>query len=153
MSTSEDENKIVEPENAYNVIEKAYSELLSNRGVSAAYGTPVSVGNVTVIPTAETLSVIGIGVGSMYGSGQAPSQSAGEQQAGKGGAGGGGGGGRTFSRPVAVVVIDQQSVRVEPVVDITQIGLAALTAFGIMFAFGLGLVKSSDVLRRLKGNK
>ncbi len=43
---------------------------------------------------------------------------------------GGGGGGFAQSRPVAVIVIDRDGVRVEPVVDVTKLGLAALTVFG-----------------------
>jgi uncharacterized spore protein YtfJ len=53
---------------------------------------------------------------------------------GSGGGGGGGGGGRVFSRPVAVVVASPEGVRVEPVLDVTKIALAALTAGGFMLA-------------------
>ena len=45
-----------------------------------------------------------------------------------------GGGGRTFSRPVAVVIVGPEGVRVEPVMDVTKVALAALTAFGFMFS-------------------
>ena len=40
---------------------------------------------------------------------------------------GAGGGGAAYSRPVAVVIIYPNGVRVEPRVDATKIGLAALT--------------------------
>ncbi|MCL4561015.1 MAG: hypothetical protein M1281_10410, partial [Chloroflexi bacterium] len=58
----------------------------------------------------------------------------------RGGAGGGGGGGgRTFSRPVAVIVITPEDVIVSPVVDITKIALAALTTFGFMLGVLRGM--------------
>jgi hypothetical protein len=37
-----------------------------------------------------------------------------------------------FSRPVAVIIASPEGVRVEPVVDVTKIALAALTAAGFM---------------------
>jgi uncharacterized spore protein YtfJ len=52
---------------------------------------------------------------------------------GAGGGGGGGGGGRILSRPVAVIIADEDGVRVEPVFDRTKVALAALTAFGFIF--------------------
>ena len=52
----------------------------------------------------------------------------------QGGSGsGGGGGGWNFSRPVAVVVASADGVHVQPVIDVTKIALAALTAAGFMF--------------------
>jgi uncharacterized spore protein YtfJ len=48
---------------------------------------------------------------------------------------GAGMGGFAQSRPVAVVIIDGDGVRVEPVVDATKLGIAALTVFGSMFFF------------------
>ncbi len=51
-----------------------------------------------------------------------------------GGGVGGGGGGRTLSRPVASIVVDPNGVRVEPIVDVTKLWLAALTAAGFCFA-------------------
>jgi len=57
-----------------------------------------------------------------------------DQGANVGGGGGGGGGGRAFARPVAAIVVTPNGVRVKPIVDVTKIALAALTAFGFMFA-------------------
>ena len=50
----------------------------------------------------------------------------------RGGGGGGGGGGFSVGRPIAVVSISAEGVQVKPVVDVTKLGIAALTAFGAM---------------------
>lgn len=46
--------------------------------------------------------------------------------------GGGGGGGGASGRPVAVISVGEDGVRVEPVVDVTKIAIAFFTAFGSM---------------------
>ncbi len=51
-----------------------------------------------------------------------------------GGGNGAGGGGRVLSRPVAAIVITPSGVRVEPIVDATKLGMAALTAAGFCLA-------------------
>lgn len=66
-------------------------------------GEPITVGEATMIP----LSSVGFGFGAGGGSGPAPGQ--GGQGAG-GGTGGGGG-----IKPVAVLIVDRQGVRLEPV--------------------------------------
>jgi len=47
--------------------------------------------------------------------------------------GGGGGGGGASGRPVAVISLSEEGVRVEPVVDATKVALAFFTALGSMF--------------------
>jgi uncharacterized spore protein YtfJ len=95
--------------------------------VSSAFGEPVQSGDNLIIPAAEVLAGVGFGVGAGFGRGDKEDKS-------QGGGSGGGGGGRVFSRPVAVVVASPEGVRVEPVVDVTKIALAALTAGGFMLA-------------------
>lgn len=101
----------------------------------AVYGEPVTQGEYTVI-TASEISV-GLGYGYGGGGGMGPGQ-AGEEgvpEAGEavGYGSGGGGGGGSGARPVAVIEIGPNGVRVEPVVDPTKIVLAFFTAFGAMF--------------------
>jgi len=109
-------------------------KFLEAADVSAVYGAPIQNGEVVIIPTAEVLSGMGFGMG--YGGG--------EDQAGDTGSGlGGGGGGRVLSRPVAVVVVTPDEVRVEPVVDITKIALAALTAGGFMMGMLIRMTRGS----------
>jgi uncharacterized spore protein YtfJ len=98
---------------------------LETADVNRVYGQPVEHEGSLIIPAAEVVAGMGFGAG--YGAGGP------QDEDGGGSGGGGGGGGKTVSRPVAVIVADQNGVRVEPVVDPTKIALAALTAFGFMF--------------------
>ena len=107
-------------------LQETMTHFLDAANVAVVYGKPVKSGETQIIPTAEVLSVMGFGVG--FGSGSDSE----EGQRNEGSGGGGGGGGRVLSRPVAVVIASPQGVRVEPVLDITKIALAALTAAGFM---------------------
>jgi uncharacterized spore protein YtfJ len=102
-------------------------EFLAAADVRVVYGEPILHDDTMIIPTAEVLCGLGFGVGS--GSGTSMDN---QEKPAQGSGSGGGGGGRILSRPVAVIVASPEGVRVEPVVDITKIGLAALTAFGFM---------------------
>ncbi len=118
-------------------------KFLEAASVDAVFGIPVQHEDTLVIPAAEILSGMAFGVG--YGSGTGPveakegEESKPAQMAG-GSGGGGGGGGRILSRPVAVVIASPQGVRVEPVVDVTKIALAALTAVGFMVGMTLRML-------------
>jgi uncharacterized spore protein YtfJ len=102
-------------------------EFLAAADVRVVYGEPIQHEDTMIIPTAEVLCGLGFGVGS--GSGTSPDN---PEKPAQGEGSGGGGGGRILSRPVAVIVASPEGVRVEPVVDITKIALAALTAMGFM---------------------
>ncbi len=56
---------------------------------------------------------------------------------------GSGVGGFAQARPVAVIIMESDGVRVEPVVDVTKLGLAALTAFGGMAFFLSRMLRQS----------
>jgi uncharacterized spore protein YtfJ len=103
-------------------------EFLASADVSVVYGEPIQHEDTLIIPTAEVLCGMGFGVG--RGGGTSAAQEDGNPSVGTGI--GAGGGGKVLSRPVAVVVASPEGVRVEPVVDITKIALAALTALGFM---------------------
>ncbi|MHB0871819.1 MAG: GerW family sporulation protein [Chloroflexota bacterium] len=94
-------------------------DLISMGRANAAFGDPRTVGDRTVIPVAEVMYGFGAGMGS----GQGP----GPQGQPSGGSGGGSGGG-VRTRPIAAIVIGPEGVSVQPVVDVTQIGMAALVA-------------------------
>lgn len=111
---------------AVDSVQQTMNQFLDTADVSVVFGEPIKNGETQIIPSAEVLTVMGFGAG--YGSGSNVDN--GEQNDGSGG--GGGGGGRVLSRPVAVVVASPTDVRVEPVVDVTKIALAALTAAGFM---------------------
>lgn len=116
------------------IVQETMEALLAVADVSAVYGEPIEHGDTIIIPAAEVLCGMGFGLG--YGEGSesvADREGKDTPRAGNSGrGGGGGGGGRSFSRPVAVIVAEPDGVRVEPVVDVTKIALAALTAAGFM---------------------
>lgn len=114
-----------EPNAEVLVVEDTLDKFIATADVEVVYGEPIQHGETVIVPTAEVLAGLGFGLG--YGSGSS------EDEGSTGRGGGGGGGGRVLSRPVAVVVASPEGVRVEPVVDVTKIGLAALTAAGFMF--------------------
>jgi uncharacterized spore protein YtfJ len=108
----------------------------------AAFGEPVTVGGQTVLGAAEVFVAVGFGGGG----GSSPSPSLAESDSGLAqptaptesgtsasdiGAGVGVGG-AAHARPVALIIFDGNGVRVEPVVDVTKLALAGITAFGGM---------------------
>ncbi len=105
----------------------ALDRLFAAADVRRVYGEPVRLGETTILPAAEVLSIAGFGMGSGAG---ARTDALGKH---RGGGGGGGGGGRTLARSVAVIVSTPDGVRVQPVLDVTKIALAALTAAGFVF--------------------
>ncbi len=118
--------RMFDPTDSINFADKTVSKLLDAAKVEAAYGQPVQYADATIIPTAEVLSFAWVGSGS----------GGGKSDTGEniGGGSGAGGGGRVLSRPVAAIVITSSGVRVEPILDTTKVGLAALTAAGFALA-------------------
>ena len=107
----------------------------------AVFAPPVTVGGRTVISAAELL--VGMGIGGGGGPSPATEGQAEGENAGMGMGMGAGGGGYAQSRPVAVIIIDGDGVRVEPVVDVTKLGLAAITVLGSMFFFLARMMRGS----------
>lgn len=126
-------------------IQDTLETMLDSADVRRVFAEPVEKGDVSLIPAAEIVSVVGMGAGS--GTGTTEDEQSG-RQVGRGG--GGGGGGKAFSRPVAVIVASPQGVRVEPVIDVTKIGLTAITAAGFMLAVFLRLARPKRALKELK---
>jgi uncharacterized spore protein YtfJ len=119
-------DKRLDPNLGLNTIQTSMDKFLNAASVEAVYGTPIRQGENIVIPAAEVLSIAGFGLGA-GGSSRASDDS---EDAGSGS--GGGGGGRVLARPVAAIVISPTGVRIEPIVDVTKIGLAVLTTLGFM---------------------
>lgn len=119
-------------------VQEILEKFLDTARVEAVYGQPVQHGSTLIIPTAEVLTGMGFGMG--FGGGEAPQEEEKDipaeepeeesKRGGTGAGGGGGGGGQSLSRPVAVIIADQDGVRIEPVFDRTKVALAALTALG-----------------------
>lgn len=127
--------------------DESMNRFLDAAGVDAAYGQPVQHGDNMIIPAAEVLGTLGIGYG---GGGGYASPQEGKPEPEYGGGKGGGGGGKVFSRPVAVIISSGQGVRVEPVFDITKLGLAALTAAGFMIGTIFSMRSYRKVARDFK---
>jgi uncharacterized spore protein YtfJ len=122
------------------MIEQETARLHAEKIFSAAqagvvYGQPVTAQGYTVITASEVLAGGGYG----FGSGTAP-----DAQGASTAGGGGGGGGFSSARPVAAIVIGAEGVKVEPIVDVTKLAVAGITAWGVM----LGTVMRMRSARR-----
>lgn len=145
-SLSPDFDDMEDAAEAVEAVQNTLDAFIETADVGRVYGEPVQNGEVTLIPAAEVLVGLGFGVGYGYG------QGGDEENEGSGGGGGGGGGGRTLSRPVAVVVASPEGVRVEPVIDVTKVALAALTAGGFMLATLLRIAGPKKSLKKLEAD-
>lgn len=125
-NTDIEEKEIViqDPGQAIDMAQETMEAFIETADVSKVYGEPIVHEDTLIIPAAEVLAVAGFGAG--YGSG-GPEEAGGE-------GGGAGGGGQTFSRPVAVIIADNNGVRIEPVMDPTKIAMTFFTALGFMVA-------------------
>jgi uncharacterized spore protein YtfJ len=121
------ENEMSSSTAGLETIQRTLDQFLESAKVEAVYGQPVQHGDTMIIPSAEVVSIMGFGLGSGVNTGQ---DQDGKKENNEGM--GGGGGGRVFSRPVAVIVASPEGIRIEPVVDITKVILAALTTIGFM---------------------
>ncbi len=112
----------------------ATQSIFSATRVGAVYGDPIQAGDYTIITASEVVAGSGFGFGRGMGSAPASASSSNGEAAkateATGGGGGGGGGGGSTARPVALIVIGPNGVEVRPVVDVTKIAVAALTAWG-----------------------
>ena len=102
----------------------------------AVYGEPVASGEYAVITASEILVAAGSGYGVGGGTGaetlETETAVEGEEDEGTGFGGGGGGAGVSMGRPVATIDIGPNGVQVQPMVDVTKIGLAFFTTIGAM---------------------
>ena len=119
------EMDINDPGQAIDMVQETLETFLETADVSRVYGQPHEHQDSLIIPAAEVVSAMGFGA--FYGVGVPRAEDGG------GSGGGGGGGGKAFGRPVAVIIADEDGVRIEPVFDPTKIALTALTALGFIF--------------------
>jgi uncharacterized spore protein YtfJ len=120
---------VVEQMRAQN--DKIVDKIYSAAQPGAVFSPPVVSGEYTVITASEVMGFGGFGFGTGSGSPQAAesaTENGRETQTVSGG--GGGGGGSSVGRPVAAIVIGPEGVKVEPIVDVTKIALAGITAWG-----------------------
>lgn len=100
-------------------IMKAMTSIQEGASVKQVFGEPQTVGDRTVIPVAA------VSYGFGFGYGRGTERGNGDATPGREG-GGGGGGGQVRARPVAVLEITPERVRVEPIVDASRIALAGI---------------------------
>ncbi|CAG0968684.1 hypothetical protein ANRL3_01352 [Anaerolineae bacterium] len=110
-----------DPSPSFQMMQNSLDKLADAAKVTAVYAEPIKHGDTVVIPSAEVLTGFALGFGMGGGKDQNVNT-------------GGGGGGRSLARPVAAIVITPNAVRVEPIVDVTKIALAAFTTAGFMLA-------------------
>jgi len=134
-------------ETGLDVIQNTMEEFLATSDVRVVYGEPIQHDDTMIIPTAEVLCVLAFGIGS--GSGTNADQN--PEKPSQGSGSGGGGWGRALSRPVAVVVASPEGVRVDPVVDLTKIALAGLTALGFMVGMMFRMSSRRHALPDIEG--
>lgn len=131
---------LLDTDQTLDFLQDTFDNFLAAADVEAVYGAPVEHGDNLVLPAAEVVSAMGFGVGS----------GSGGDDEGNGGSGtGGGGGGRVFSRPVAVVISSPEGVRVEPVIDLTKLAIAAVTTLAFMLSFVSRLRDPKKMLKDL----
>jgi uncharacterized spore protein YtfJ len=96
---------------------------------SAVFSAPVVSGPYTIITASEVAAAGGFGFGTGSGSRQASGEALPSGQPAPIANGGGGGGGGSTGRAVAAIVIGPDGVKVQPIVDVTKVGLAAIGAW------------------------
>jgi uncharacterized spore protein YtfJ len=102
---------------------------------SAIFSQPVVHGEYAVITASETIGGLGYGFGGGGGVDNSKNADADAESgpASYGSGGGGGGGGSILARPVAVISIGPDGVRVEPIMDPTKVAIAFLTTMAAIF--------------------
>ena len=130
-----DEQKATRPTTSNQTVEQIMSQLVNVAKADAVFGQPVERGNAIVIPCSEVSAGLGMG------SGSGPIDEKGNSTGGGYGAGGGARG-----RPIAAIVVTSDGVRVEPIMDMTKIALAALStgAFMLLWLGRLSRITRSD---------
>lgn len=131
-------------------VDKTEEQLLSGmQGIfsaaraSAVYGEPQQVGDQMLITVSEVSAGGGFGFGRGIGTASEEETATDSDGVSAGGGGGGGGGGGSTARPVAVILVGPDGVKVKPVVDVTKIALAAITAWGVMIPTLVRIARAS----------
>jgi uncharacterized spore protein YtfJ len=105
----------------------------------AVFSDPMEAAGYQVITASEVMLGLGLGFGG--GGGEGAEDENGEQEGEETeevqqmsgmGVGGGGGGGAS-GRPVAIISLTQDGVKVEPIVDVTKLALGFFAAMGALF--------------------
>jgi uncharacterized spore protein YtfJ len=125
---------VAEITNTRETTEKMVERIYSAAQPGVVYSEPVVAGSFTVVTASEVTAGGGFG----FGQGRGPADTTSESSQAPSGGGGGGGGG-SMGRPVAVITIGPEGVAVKPVLDVTKIALAGVTAWGAVAATAIRL--------------
>lgn len=106
-------------------VERGVARIMEGTGADSVFGRPVEAGDRLVIPAATVIRAGGFG----FGGGSQDEGEDGDVQSG----GGGGGGGHALGRPVAVIEVGPDGVRVRPVIDLTHVGITLLMTLVALF--------------------
>jgi uncharacterized spore protein YtfJ len=104
---------------------------------AAVYGQPIVHGEYMIVTASEVAAGGGFGFGRGFGIDPSGNVSTSGDSSSGGGGGAGGGGGGAGGRPVAVIEIGPNGVRIKPVVDVTKFMLGAISAW-VAIAVALG---------------
>ena len=110
----------------------------------AVFGEPIQQGDTTVI----TASSVNVGLGYGLG-GFVLDRSGSEHERRHEVNGGGGGGGGSYARPVAVISITTDGVKVEPIIDITKICLGFFSMMAAIIAALLGRSVAKHKIKKI----
>jgi len=133
---SDEMNRVIEStEHAHERVIGLVERLTEVARPGAVFGEPMTAGANTVVTASEVFVAMGYGFGIGGGRPQQEEETGTQSEihGGKvpsGYGGGGGGGGSSKGRPVAVITLNPEGVRIEPVLDLTKIGLAILMVLG-----------------------
>jgi uncharacterized spore protein YtfJ len=95
-------------------LQKRFSDMQTKVGARTVYGEPIEIDGRKVIPVASVRYAFGMGGGT----GPKPEEADAP--------GGGGGGGGLRVRPVALIEVTDGKVKVEPIVDVSRLGMMAM---------------------------
>lgn len=119
---------------------KTVEKLFDVAQPGAVFSEPLTSEGRTIITASEVMVGMGVGYGTGGGSfaGMKADEKATEEgessvPSGGGFGGTGGGGGYSTGRPVAAIIIEAEGVRIEPIFDVTKVGLAFFTMLGSVF--------------------
>ena len=113
------------------------SKMIEAANVSAVFGKPVEHGDSVIIPCCE----VAVGGGMGFGSG--PGETSEQRKGSTSTSIGGGGGGGANARPIAVIVMTPEGVRVKPIMDLTKVLLAEFTLAAFMLPWLVRLFRAA----------
>jgi len=111
------------------------SKMIDVANVDAVFGKPVERGDTTIIPCCE----VSMGGGMGMGGGPAGTPEQKNQTVGMGGGAGGG----AYSRPIAVIVMTPEGVRVEPILDLNKVVLSAFITGAFLLPWLVRLIRAT----------